>query len=126
MSATVGSIEHDVRVLLLDTDESNYRFTSYDLFCGIRDGIKRLNSVRPESRYFGLALVLIDFPSVDVDMTEEEIATVRDTVVLVEERWIEAVVYYALHKAYLIDSTDTANAALAADYLNKFKEIANT
>ena len=66
------------------TDESNYRFTSYDLFCGIRDGIKRLNSVRPESRYFGLALVLIDFPSVDVDMTEEEIATVRDTVVLVE------------------------------------------
>lgn len=126
MSATVGSIEHDVRVLLLDTDESNYRFTSYDLFCGIRDGIKRLNSVRPESRYFGLALVLIDFPSVDVDMTEEEIATVRDTVVLVEERWIEAVVYYAVYKAYLIDSPDTANAALASDYLNKFKEIANT
>jgi hypothetical protein len=126
MSATIGSIEHDVRVLLLDTDESGYRFSSYNLFCGIRDGIKRLNSVRPESRYFGLALVLIDFPAVDVDMTAEEIETVRDTVVLVEERWIEAVVFYALHKAYLIDSSDTANAALSADYLKKFEGIART
>lgn len=126
MSVTVGSIEHDVRVLLLDTDESNYRFTPYDLFCGIRDGLKRLNSVRPESRYFGLTLVLIEFPAIDVDMTPAEIKTVQDTILLVEDRWIEAVVYYALHKAYLIDSTDTANAALAADYLNKFKEIANT
>lgn len=126
MSVTVGSIEHDVRVLLLDTDELNYRFTPYDLFCGIRDGLKRLNSVRPESRYFGLALVLIEFPAIDKDMTPAEVKTVQDTILLVEDRWIEAVVYYALHKAYLIDSTDTANAALAADYLNKFKEIANT
>lgn len=126
MSATIGSIEHDVRVLLLDTGESDNRFSPYDLFCGIRDGLKRLNSVRPESRYFGLALVLITFPAISPDMTPAEITAVRETALLVEDRWIEAVVYYALHKAYLIDSSDTANAALSADYLNKFEGIART
>lgn len=126
MSTTVGDLEHEARVIIQDVDASQYRFSPYLLFCGIRDGIKRLHSVRPESRYFGLALVRIDFPALASDMDEIDIEAVRATLVLIEEQWNEAIVYYTLHKAYLVDSTDTANAALSADYLNKFKQIALT
>jgi hypothetical protein len=124
MSVTIGSLEQDVREILIDTYPSGYRWSPYVLFCGLRDGIKRLNSVRPESRYFGLTLVKIDFPAVDGSMTAEEIETVRDTVVLVEEKWHEAVVFYALHKAYMPESPDTANAKLSAYYLSLFERIA--
>ena len=126
MSTTVGTLEHEARVILLDTDESNYRFTPYVLFCGIRDGLKRLYSARPESRYFGLALVSATFPAVAPDMDSAAITAARAALVLIEERWLEAVIYYAVHKAYLIDSSDTANAQLASDYLSKFERIART
>jgi len=125
MSTAIRDIENEVRVLLQDTYEP-YRFSSFQVFCGIRDALKRLNSVRPESRYFGLALVRLDFPAVDVDMTPEVIETARDGLVLIDERWLEAIVFYALYKLYLIDSTDTANAALAANYLQMFEGIART
>lgn len=124
MSATIGSLEQNVREILIDTYPSGYRWSPYVLFCGIRDGIKRLNSVRPESRYFGLALVKIDFPSVSASMTSEAITTVRGTVVLVDERWHEAVVFYALHKAYMPENPDTANADLSDKYLKLFERIA--
>lgn len=126
MSTTIGDLEHEARVILQDTDATGYRFSDYLLFCGIRDGIKRLHSVRPESRYFGLALVRIDFPELASDMDAGEIAAVKATLVLIEEQWFEAIVYYTLHKAYLVDSSDTANAALSADYLQKFERIART
>jgi hypothetical protein len=126
MSTTVGTLEHEARVILLDTDDSNYRFTPYVLFCGIRDGLKRLYSVRPESRYSGLTLTAATFPTVTADMDSAAITAARAALVLIEERWFEAVIYYACHKAYLIDSSDTANAALSADYLSKFEGIART
>ena len=126
MSTTVGDLEHEARVILQDVDASQYRFSPYLLFCGIRDGIKRLHSVRPESRYFGLALVRVDFPALESDMDATAIEAIRATLVLIEEQWFEAIVYYTLHKAYLVDSSDTANAALSADYLQKFERIART
>lgn len=126
MSVTIGSLEQDVREILIDTYHTGYRWSPYVLFCGLRDGIKRLNSVRPESRYFGLTLVKIDFPAVSGSMTAEEIATVRATVVLVEEKWREAVVFYALHKAYMPENPDTANAELSDKYLKLFERIAGS
>lgn len=126
MSVTIGIMESAVREILLDSNESGYRWSSPVIFRGLRDGLKRLNSIRPESRYFGLMLVSIDFPAVDGVMTSEQIETVRGTTVLIDERWIEAVVYYAVHKAYQPDNPDTMNDALSSKYGSMFEGIARS
>ena len=122
----IGTMEDRVREILIDSKESSYRWSPGVVFRGLRDGVKRLNSLRPESRYFGLRLVEIDFPNVDGSLTTEEIATIRDTDVLIDTRWIEAVVYYAVHKAYLFDNPYTANDVLAQRYLELFQGIARS
>ena len=127
MAVTVGIMETSVREILMDTDEENgYRFSPAFLLRALRDGLKRLHSIRPESRYLGLRLIRFTFPTVDGDLTPDQVQSARATEIPVEERWIEAIVYYAVHKAYLIDSSDTANADLAAKYLSLSEGIARS
>lgn len=124
MSVTIETMENSVRELLLDLKASNYRWSPAVIFRGLRDGIKRLNSLRPESRYFGMKLISVDFPSVDGQLTDETVEEVRATTVLIDERWIESVVYYATHKAYQLDNPDTANGDLSSKFLKLFEMIA--
>lgn len=124
MSVTIQTMEESVRGILIDIKASNYRFKPVVIFRGLRDGLKRLQSLRPESRYFGMRLCSLDFPSVDGELTDEEVQEVRNTSLLIDERWIEAVVYYALHKAYQPDNPDTANDDLSGKYLKLFEMIA--
>ncbi len=126
MSVTVKMLEDSVREILLDIKPAHYRWSPDVIFRGIRDGIKRLHSIRPESRYFGMMLVANSFPAVDGDLDEETITSVRETQVLIDERWVEAVVYYAVHKAYLFDNPDTANDTLSNRYIELFKGISAT
>lgn len=126
MSVTIGTLENSVRTILLDTREGRYRWSSPVVFRGLRDGFKRLQSIRPESRYVGLKLNIFVFPSVDGEMTNEEIDSVRESSFQVDEKWHEAIIYYAVHKAYQLDDPDTANDSLSEKYHSLFERIAIT
>jgi len=48
---TIKEIERQARVKLLDTYEDNYRFKPTEIFDAMRDGLRMIRNVRPESKY---------------------------------------------------------------------------
>lgn len=132
----IKEIERQVRVKLLDTYEDNYRFNPTEIFDAMRDGLRMIRNVRPESKYVnGLLtgkMLVIDGEEEDFIVPESFPATIEGTTytldqyraftVNMEDRWMEALVYYVIHQMYLKDDTDTANAQLAQVYYTKFTE----
>lgn len=133
---TIKEIERQARVKLLDTYEDNYRFNPTEIFDAMRDGMRMIRNVRPESKYVdGLLtgkMLLINGLEADFDVPESFPATIGGTtytldqfrafIVNMEDRWMESLVYYVIHQMYLKDDTDTANATLAQTYYTKFTE----
>lgn len=133
---TIKEIERQARVKLLDTYEDNYRFNPTEIFDAMRDGLRMIRNVRPESKYVdGLLtgkMLLINGLEADFDVPESFPATIGGTTytldqfraftVNMEDRWMESLVYYVIHQMYLKDDTDTANATLAQTYYTKFTE----
>lgn len=133
---TIKEIERQVRVKLLDTYEDNYRFTPTEIFDAMRDGLRMIRNVRPESKYVdGLLtgkMLVIDGNEADFTVPESFPATIGGTTytldqfraftVNMEDRWMESLVYYVIHQMYMKDDTDTANANLAQAYYAKFTE----
>ncbi|MGN0844457.1 MAG: DUF6682 family protein [Kiritimatiellia bacterium] len=133
---TIKEIERQVRVKLLDTYDDNYRFNPTEIFDAMRDGLRMIRNVRPESKYVdGLLtgkMLLIDGNEADFIVPESFPATIGGTTytldqyrkftVNMEDRWMESLVYYVIHQMYLKDDTDTANANLATTYYGKFTE----
>ena len=105
---TVKSVEEKARRILLDT-EAEYRWSSKEMRDALQEGVYALNAVRPETRYVNGALYdVLKLPASDA----EEL--------MIKPRYEEALVYYVVHKCYLVDNTDTVNAQLAEMYLGKF------
>ncbi len=133
---TIKEIERQARVKLLDTYEDNYRFAPTEIFDAMRDGLRMIRNVRPESKYVdGLLtgkMLIVNGEEVDFTVPESFPATIGDTTytldqfrgftVNLEDRWMESLVYYVIHQMYLKDDTDTANANLAQTYYAKFTE----
>lgn len=133
---TIKEIERQARVKLLDTYEDNYRFAPTEIFDAMRDGLRMIRNVRPESKYVdGLLtgkMLIINGEEADFTVPESFPATIGDTTytldqfrgftVNLEDRWMESLVYYVIHQMYLKDDTDTANATLAQTYYAKFTE----
>lgn len=133
---TIKEIERQARVKLLDTYEDNYRFNPTEIFDAMRDGLRMIRNVRPESKYVdGLLtgkMLLINGLEANFDVPESFPATIGGTTytldqfraftVNMEDRWMESLVYYVIHQMYLKDDTDTANATLAQTYYAKFTE----
>ncbi len=133
---TIKEIERQARVKLLDTYEDNYRFAPTEIFDAMRDGLRMIRNVRPESKYVdGLLtgkMLIINGEEADFTVPESFPATIGDTTytldqfrgftVNLEDRWMESLVYYVIHQMYLKDDTDTANANLAQTYYTKFTE----
>lgn len=133
---TIKEIERQARVKLLDTYEDNYRFNPTEIFDAMRDGLRMIRNVRPESKYVdGLLtgkMLLVNGLEADFDVPESFPATIGGTTytldqfraftVNMEDRWMESLVYYVIHQMYLKDDTDTANANLAQAYYAKFTE----
>lgn len=133
---TIKEIERQARVKLLDTYEDNYRFNPTEIFDAMRDGLRMIRNVRPESKYVdGLLtgkMLIINGLEADFDVPESFPATIGGTTytldqfraftVNMEDRWMESLVYYVIHQMYLKDDTDTANATLAQTYYTKFTE----
>lgn len=133
---TIKEIERQARVKLLDTYEDNYRFNPTEIFDAMRDGLRMIRNVRPESKYVdGLLtgkMLLVNGLEADFDVPESFPATIGGTTytldqfraftVNMEDRWMESLVYYVIHQMYLKDDTDTANATLAQTYYARFTE----
>ncbi|MGN0847818.1 MAG: DUF6682 family protein [Kiritimatiellia bacterium] len=133
---TINEIERQARVKLLDTYEDNYRFQPTEIFDAMRDGLRMIRNVRPESKYVkGLLtdeMLLVNGVETDFTVPASFPATIGGTTytldqfraftVNMENRWMESLVYYVIHQMYLKDDTDTANANLASAYYSKFNE----
>lgn len=114
---TIGDVEERARLILLDTYADAYRFEPKEIFAETMSALERVRLMRPASRYVGGLMSTeldIEVPST---FTDESLAAFRETVVEMEFFWLEAVVYYVVHKMYLKDDADTQNANLAARYL---------
>ena len=105
---TVKSVEEKARRILQDTEEE-YRWSSEEMRDALQEGVYTLNAIRPETRYVNGEL----FDAIELPASDTEELTIKN-------RYDEALVYYVVHKCYLDDSSDTANAQLAEMYLGKF------
>lgn len=117
---TLHEMETDVRDGLMDTESQAYRFSSEFILNAIYSGVRLLFSIRPESRYNGIRLISLDLPVVTAATVEAE----QVKVLPIDPRWKDALVYFAKGKCFEIDSSDTANAALATDCFSKFNNLA--
>lgn len=118
---TVKDVEDGARLILLDTYEDAYRFEPKEVFAATSDALERVRLARPASRYVGNIMVdaesELDIPST---FTDESLAAFRNTEIQMGRRWMEAVIFYVVHKMYLKDDPDTKNDSLAQKYLELF------
>lgn len=117
--ATLGGLERRVRAALNDTVEGAYRWDSPVVLTALVDAVKRLNSIRPESRYFMLTLYQHDFPVTDGKGAGFDLEKAQGFELKIDTKWEQSLVYYAMARCLEIDSADTANLQLAADYFAK-------
>lgn len=136
MNFTIKEIENQARIKLLDTYSDNYRFQPTEMFYAMRDGLRMIRNVRPESRYVnGLLtdkMLLVGSSEEDfvvpesfpctIDGTSYTLDDYRNFQINMEDRWMESLVYYVIHQMYLKDDADTNNANLAQAYYAKFTE----
>lgn len=111
---TVGEIENDARLLILDTYEDEQRFQPAEVYSAIRKALVNTRKVRPESCYVRGLLVDLDFPE---DVTSKNAA---NKVINMEDSWREAIVYYTVYQLYMKDDPDTQNLNLAKEYFNRY------
>lgn len=123
---TLGDLVKLVRESLIDTTVGSYRWSNSMILTSLKEGVLRLNKVRPESRYVGLKLVDNTLPVTDDANQYYVEATALAYVVTVDERWHEALVYFAKGKCLSIDSSDQANMQLANDAFTTFERLAMT
>jgi len=133
MNFTINDIEDSARTILLDTDSENYRYTPREMFIAIRDGMKQLRGIRPETRYVNGELtdvLLKTSAGADQDFTiptdASGYSTFRTHVINMEDRWQEALVYYVVFRMYLKDDPDTINNEQAKNYLSMFERSAQS
>lgn len=123
---TLGDLLNLVRVNLIDTNAADYRWSNSIILTALVQGVARLNKVRPESRYLNMRLADNAFPITDSANGSYDEATALAYTVLVDERWHEAIMYFAVAKCLEIDSSDLANAQLSANAYAKFEGLALT
>ena len=134
---TIGEIEQQARLKLLDTYEDNYRFAPTEMFSALRDAMRLTRSVRPESKYVDGLLtgkpLLIDGEEADFIVPDSFPTAIggksftmeqyRKINLNMEDTYREPLVYYVIYQMYLKDDVDTANQTLANAYYQKFSEI---
>jgi len=133
MDFTINDVEDAARTVLLDTDSSAYRYTPREIFIAIRDGMKQLRGIRPETRYVKGELtdvLLKTSAGSDQDFTIPTDASGYDTFrthrINMEDRWQETLAYYVIFRMYLKDDPDTVNNEQAKNYFSMFERSAQS
>lgn len=122
---TLGEMEKRVRMIVGDRFET-YRFSPGFVLTALCEGVERLRDIRPESRYFNLALFDWARPAgLSVESTSDaDAAAAQAFEPYFDAKWNDAVVSYAASRCYESDQGDTANAQLAAEQMSKFEKLA--
>jgi len=120
MSTTVGSIETSAREIVNDDQEGSYRWLTPAVLRFVWDGVRKLQKIRPESRYVGLRLMSFEFPRIPNDADSQAIEEARAEILPVDDRWTDALVDYVAHRCFASDDNDTENARLSAEHMNNF------
>jgi hypothetical protein len=123
---TLGDLVKLVRESLIDTTVGSYRWSNSMILTALKEGVLRLNKDRPESRYVGLRLTDNNLPVTDDANQYYVEATALAYTLTIDERWHEALVYFAKGKCLSIDSSDQANMQLASDAFTTFERLAQT
>ena len=126
---TVGDVEDRVREILLDTYVNSYRFEPKEIYRALQSAIDRVRLLKPSSRYVRGNIVGAMFVDENGDTypipasyDDVTVSDFRAKFVNMERRWLDAVVFYVVHRMYLKDDPDTSNANLAARYLELHTE----
>lgn len=110
MTFKISDFRNDVRGVLGDLGTDRHHADA-DIDRAVVDGIRRMHSVRPESRYVNGVLFDYVFPTDSDD--------IADFSVSFDERWRLGVVYYAAYRRFECDVIDAVNRELAASYLKQ-------
>ncbi len=124
MAITVNDIEMRVRDTIDDSFSNGYRWNTVKVIRLIYDGIRMLNSIRPESRYVNLVLTALTVPTLSDAADAPAIAGYRAAALSIDERWTDAVVHYVAQKCFEMDSSETANADRAQFHKAEFERLA--
>ena len=127
---TIGELEKQIRIIILDTDEDKPRFVPTEVFYAINEAMKQTRRMRSESRYvkghLNDKLLVVDNVESDFNMpanTNEAIAAFRNAVINMEDAWMDALVFHSVHRLFLKDDPDTQNAQLSDTYYKKFLTV---
>ena len=139
---TIKNIEDRARTLLLDTYGESCRYAPKEMFYALREGVRTLNKLRPETRYVNglleeraltdlsynkrLPFFVFEAEPTQVDGVNYSLDTYRNLTLNLSERYEDALVNYVVYAMYLKDDADTANAQLASAYYQRFVASANT
>lgn len=110
MTDTIASFRTDVRGILGD-NTSPLRHTDEQIDRAVVDALRRMFSIRPESRYVSGVLKDYTFPSSDTDLAAFQIDY--------DPRWRMGIVYFAAARRYESDVIDAVNRELAAAYFKQ-------
>lgn len=113
MIVTVASFFPEVRRLLRDNLVGLTHYSDETIANGVADGVRRLNALRPESRYVNGILDDPEFPAMAQELAAYSFH--------VEEKWMLGVVYYAAARTLEGESLDTVKLQLC----NSFKQQAD-
>lgn len=124
---TIGELEKEIRIILLDTDEDKPRFVPTEVFYAINEAMKQTRRMRSESRYvkghMNDKFLIVDNVESDYNMpanTDAAIAAFRNAVINMDATWMDALIFHSVHRLLLKDDPDTQNAQLSDTYYKKF------
>lgn len=107
---TIGDIVSQARTIVNDTFEP-YRYLQSDVILYVRDAVRHLNRVRPETRY------------VDGRLSDYVLELEEDTEIPVDRRFEESLVLYTVYRVYQEDDSDTVNLQLGQTYLQRSEAL---
>jgi len=138
-TTTFGSIETRIRRdLVNDNDADQYRWKVAAVMSAMNQAVKdiatRINSWAGYddngNRIYALNNATIsancDANPPSEDISSQIVATLRSSIMPLDDRYADAVAYIAASKLYATDSSDTANVERSTSYLQIGKELAQS
>ena len=126
MVKTFGEVIEKAREILNDKYPEAYRWKDPQLLRFAYDGITYLNKIRPESRYSGVELVVLNIPKIEDEINNVELMQLKDAPVPLDERWIAVITHFIAGTALGLDDSDTLNASRAATQMALVQTMAET
>jgi hypothetical protein len=119
---TYAQIEAGVRTLLQD-DQPTYRWPATEMYGYMPEAIRSLFAIRPAALFVNgrmpSTLATLEPPTAVAAIAASGAVTAN-----VNDRYMQALIYYVAAKCLERDDSDTANIQLSSVYMNNFASFA--